>query len=231
MLNKGDRLSIVGINGSGKSTVIKLMLGLYEIESGSILINGLPMEEYDIREVRRLFSALFQNYVQYPLTLRENVALSSIDRLHCDEDITSSLEQSGIRSDLEPKLERGLDSHMTKKFDDKGTALSKGQWQLIGLARAYFKESGYMILDEPSAALDAEAEDRIFSEFASMSQGKTGIMISHRISSARLSNKVIVLDGGKITESGTHDELIALGRLYAKLYNLQREKYAMKEEN
>jgi len=228
-LNKGDKLSIVGINGSGKSTIIKLMLGLYEIESGQILINGYPMSDYDIRDVRKLFSALFQSFVQYPLTLRENIALSSLERIDDSDEIESVLRQSGVYEDIKPKLENGLDSFMTRKFDDKGTELSKGQWQKIALSRAYFKNAPIIIFDEPSAALDAEAEDRIFKNFESISDGKTGIMISHRISSARMSNKIIVLDGGKITEQGTHEELVSLNGLYAKLYNLQREKYTVKE--
>lgn len=228
-LNQGDKLSIVGINGSGKSTMIKLMLGLYEIESGQILINGYPMSDYDIKDVRKLFSVLFQNFVQYPLTLRENIALSSPERMNDRDEIESVLRQSGVYEDLEPKLENGLDSFMTRQFDDKGTELSKGQWQKIALSRAYFKNASIIIFDEPSAALDAEAEDRIFKNFESISDGKTGIMISHRISSARMSDKIIVLDGGKITEQGTHEELVSRDGLYSKLYNLQREKYAVKE--
>ncbi len=228
-LNKGDKLSLVGINGSGKSTIIKVMLGLYEIESGQIFINGYPMADYNIRDVRKLFSALFQNFVQYSLTLRENIALSDLERIENDEEIENVLKQSGVYEDILPKLENELDSYMTRSFSDTGTELSKGQWQKVALARAYFKNAPIIIFDEPSAALDAEAEDRIFKNFEAISDGKTGIMISHRISSARMANKIIVLDGGKITEIGTHDELVALGGLYAKLYNLQREKYTMKE--
>lgn len=224
-VNKGDKLSIVGINGSGKSTIIKLMLGLYEIDAGQILLNGHPMSEYDIHEVRKLFSVLFQSFVQYPLTLRENIALSDLERIDKDAEIESALTQSGVAEELVPKLENGLDSLMTRQFDDRGTELSKGQWQKLALSRAYFKNAQVLIFDEPSAALDAEAEDRIFANFEAISDGKTGIMISHRISSARMSNKVIVLDGGKITEQGTHGELLLQNGLYAKLYNLQREKY------
>lgn len=228
-LNRGDKLSIVGINGSGKSTIIKLMLGLYEIESGQILINGYPISDYDMWNVRKLFSALFQSFVQYPLTLRENVALSDLENIDQDEQIEAVLQKVGLYDDLKPKLEKGLDSYMTRNFDDNGTELSKGQWQKVALARAYFKNSSIIIFDEPSAALDAEAEDKIFKNFESISDGKACIMISHRISSARMSNKIIVLDDGKITEQGTHDELISFGGLYAKLYNLQREKYTVKE--
>ncbi len=229
-LNRGDKLSIVGINGSGKSTIIKLMLGLYKIESGQILINGYPMSEYDIKDIHKLFSVLFQNFVQYPLTLRDNIALSDSDRLKNDKDIIEALKKSDVYYDIQHKLENGIDSYMTRQFDDKGIELSKGQWQKIALSRTYFKDSPIIIFDEPSAALDAEAEDRIFKNFESISDGKTGIMISHRISSARISNKIIVLDGGKIIEEGTHDELVSTGGLYARLYNLQCEKYATREE-
>ncbi|MBS5843164.1 MAG: ABC transporter ATP-binding protein [Clostridiales bacterium] len=229
VLNKGDKLSIVGVNGSGKSTIIKLMLGLYQIDSGKILINGYPMSDYDINDIRKLFSALFQTFVQYPFTLRDNIALSDYDRANHDEEITEAIKQSGVYDELQPKLENGLDSYMTRSFDDKGTELSKGQWQKIALSRAYFKNAPIVIFDEPSAALDAEAEDRIFKNFEAISDNKTGIMISHRISAARMSNKIIVLDGGIITEQGTHNELVALGGLYAKLYNLQKEKYTVRE--
>lgn len=181
------------------------------------------------KDVRKLFSALFQTFVQYPLTLRENIALSDLERLQNDEEIIEVLNQSEVYEDIKLKLENGLDSFMTRQFDDKGTELSKGQWQKVALSRAYFKNASIIIFDEPSAALDAEAEDRIFRNFEEISEGKTGIMISHRISSSRMSNKIIVLDGGKITEQGTHDELVAKDGLYAKLYNLQREKYTMQE--
>lgn len=230
-LNRGDKLSIVGINGSGKSTIIKLILGLYEIESGQILINGYPISDYNMQDVRKLFSVLFQSFVQYPLTLRENITLSDLEHMGDDKQIEAVLQKFGLYEELQQKLEHGLDSYMTRSFDDNGTELSKGQWQKLALARAYFKDSPIIIFDEPSASLDAAAEDKIFKNFESISEGKTGIMISHRISSAHMSNKIIVLDGGTISEQGTHDELISLGGLYAKLYNLQREKYAVMEES
>jgi len=229
VLNRGDKLSIVGVNGSGKSTIVKLMLGLYQIDSGKILINGYPMSDYDIKDVHRLFSVLFQDFVKYPLTLRDNIALSDYERAGNDAEIAKALEQSGVYGELQEKLEDGLDSYMTRQFDDNGTELSRGQWQKVALSRAYFKNAPIIIFDEPSASLDAEAEDRIFKNFEAISDNRTGIMISHRISAAQMSNKILVLDDGKIAESGTHDELLAFGGLYSKLYNLQREKYMVRE--
>jgi ATP-binding cassette subfamily B protein len=172
---------------------------------------------------------LFQSFVQYPLTLRENVALSELEKIHNDKEIEIALAQSGIYEELNGTYAGGLDSYMTRQFDDKGIELSKGQWQKIALSRTYFKNAPIVIFDEPSAALDAEAEDRIFKNFESVSDGKTSIMISHRISSARMSDKVIVVDNGRIVEQGSHDDLVNLDGLYAKLYNLQREKYTAKE--
>lgn len=230
ILNKGDKMSIVGINGSGKSTIVKLILGLYKIDSGCILINGYPMEEYNMKDVRKLFSVLFQGFVQYPLTLRENIILSDLDKYdEQDDTAVAAMKKSGVYDEINKHLYDGLDSYMTRQFDDNGIELSKGQWQKLALARVYYKDSQIVIFDEPSAALDAEAEDRIFKNFQAVSNDKTCIMISHRISSAKMSNIILVLDGGKIIEVGNHEELIKTGGLYSKLYNLQKEKYTLKE--
>jgi ABC-type multidrug transport system fused ATPase/permease subunit len=228
-LKKGEKLSIVGINGSGKTTIVKLMLGLYTPQSGRIFINGRPMADYDIAEVRKQFSVLFQDFVRYPLTLRDNVAMSDISRIDDDEEIIAALKLSGIYDEYS-KFSNGLDTDMTRRFADEGVELSKGQWQKVALSRAYFKNAPIIILDEPSAALDAEAEDRIFRQFAEISGNRTGIIISHRISGSKLADKIIVLDDGKIVESGKHTDLISQDGLYAKLYNLQLQKYALKEE-
>jgi ABC-type multidrug transport system fused ATPase/permease subunit len=206
------------------------MLGFYQADSGRILINGMPIEKYKISEVRKQFSALFQDFIQYPLELRYNVAFSDLGRSQNDGEIITVLKQSGIYDELESKLYNGLDSYMKRRFDDNGIELSKGQWQKLSLARVYYKNASVLIFDEPSASLDAEAEDRIFRNYEVISQGKTGIMISHRISAARGATNIIVLDGGKIAEQGTHDELVAAGGLYSELYKLQREKYVAQED-
>ena len=220
-LASGERLSIIGINGAGKTTIVKLMLGLYQPDSGQIYVNGYPMADYSLQDVRRLFSALFQSFVQYPLTLRENVALSDLDRMDQDPAIRESIASCGLgwASGID------LDTYMSRQFDDSGVELSTGQWQRLALARAYFKDSPILILDEPSASLDPIAEDKIFQEIEALPCDKTVIMISHRISSARLASKIIVLDGGTVKEAGTHDSLMEQRGLYAKLYNLQLNKY------
>lgn len=227
-INKGDKLSIIGVNGCGKSTIVKLILGLYIVQDGEILINGYPIGDYDIKDVRKLFSSFFQTFVQYPLTLRENVVLSDLSRENNESEILDALKQSGIYENHD-KFNIELDSYMSRQFHDKGIELSKGQWQKVALSRAYFKNSPVIIFDEPSSALDAEAEDRIFKNFESISNNKTGIMISHRISSARLSNKIIVLNDGKIVENGTHEELLTLNGFYTNLYNMQMKKYTLGE--
>lgn len=227
-INQGDKISLIGINGSGKTTIVKLMLRLYEVDAGEILINGINITQYDIKDIRRIFSVLFQNFVKYPLSLRDNIALSDYQRVYNDEEITQSLKQSGIYDELSDNLNNHLDTKMTRRFSDDGIELSGGQWQKIALSRAYFKNSEILIFDEPSASLDAEAEDRIFNNFAKISNGKTGIMISHRVSSAKMATQIIVLDEGKIIENGTHEELIENNGVYAKLFNLQKNKYLAK---
>lgn len=228
-LNKGERLFLAGINGSGKTTVVKLLLRLYEPTGGRILLNGHPITEYDVAEVRKLFSVLFQSFVRYPLTLRDNVGLSDLARMDRDEEIEDALNESGVYDDLREKLPDGLDSMMTRRFSDTGVALSKGQWQKIAIARAYFKRAEIILFDEPSSALDAESEDRIFRSFSEMAEEKTGIMISHRISGARLASRILLLEDGRIAEEGTHEELLEKNGLYARFFALQRDKYLTKE--
>lgn len=228
VIEKGEKISLIGINGAGKSTIVKLLLCLYKINSGEILIDGKSIYSYNIDDVHKLFSVLFQNFVKYPLTLRENITLSNVDYMEDDSKILDAMKKSGAYENL-GKFKDDLDTYMTRQFDDKGVELSKGQWQKIALARTYFKESKIVIFDEPSAALDPEAEDKIFSNFEKLSSDRTGIMISHRISSARMSSKIIVLNNGIVEECGSHDKLIKQKGLYSKLYQLQMEKYSVKK--
>jgi ABC-type multidrug transport system fused ATPase/permease subunit len=220
-LQRGERLAIVGANGVGKSTLVKLMCGFYKPDSGAILLNGIPMGEYYTDEVRALFSVLFQEFCEYPLTLRENVMLSNTSTAISDERIYYALRAA----DAEFAYSIALDSVMTREFDDAGIELSRGQWQRIAIARAFYKNSDVYIFDEPSSSLDPIAEEHIFKSFEDISERKTGIMISHRISASRSADCVIVIDGGTVAETGVHADLVSRGGLYSQLYKLQQEKY------
>lgn len=225
-INKGERVSLVGVNGAGKSTVIKLILGLYQIDAGIIRLNGYDVNEYDVRDVRRLFSVMFQNYARYSLTLRECIGLSDIGRLDDTGAMMEAIEKGGAAGFYD-KFGSGLDSYVTKQFSDDGVELSGGEHQKLALCRTYFKNAPFYIFDEPSAALDADAEDRLLQNFASLSEGRTGIIISHRLSSSRMADKIIVLDGGVAAETGSHEELMAKGGMYAKLFTMQKNKYTL----
>lgn len=225
-IDSGDRVSLVGVNGAGKSTVIKLILGLYNISSGMIRLNGYNINEYDIRDVRKIFSVMFQNYARYSLTLRECIGLSDIDRIDDTNALFASMMESGV-SEFYEKFTHGLNTYITKQFSDDGVELSGGQHQKLALCRTYFKDAQFYIFDEPAAALDADAEDRVLQNFSRISDGKTGIIISHRLSSCKMTNKIIVLDGGVITETGSHEDLMLLDGVYAKLFTMQKNKYTL----
>lgn len=225
-VNKGDRVSLVGVNGAGKSTIIKLILGLYKISAGTIRLNGYDINQYDIRHVRRLFSVMFQNYARYSLTLRECIGLSDLERIDDTDAMMEALGKSGAARFYD-KFANGLDSYVTKQFSDDGVELSGGEHQKLALCRTYFKDAPFYIFDEPSAALDADAEDRVLRNFADISEDKTGIIISHRLSSSRMANKIIVLDDGVIAETGSHEELLSKGGIYAKLFTMQKNKYTV----
>lgn len=223
-INKGERIAVVGINGAGKTTILKLLMGLYPVTEGQIKINGIPLEEYDILSVRRLFGTLFQSYSSFNITLRENIALSSIDDMYDDERILNAIKLANANEILK-KCNGNLDTYLGKEFDDNGVELSLGQWQKVALARAYFKKAPVIVFDEPSASLDAIAEDAIFKQIEQLSKEKTCIMISHRISFSNNASKILVINDGKIAESGTHEELILNNGLYSELYELQKDRY------
>ncbi len=223
-LNPGEIVGLVGLNGSGKSTIVKLMCRFYDPTEGEILIDGIDAKEYNIIKLRSLFSVLFQDYVKYSCSLRENIALSDISRLDCDNDIIEATQKSCV-SDFTYNWEKGLDENLTRMFDPEGKELSGGQWQRLALARAFFRNAPIVMLDEPSAALDSVAEHKIFEDFTNLSKGKSAILISHRLSSITLCDKILVLSEGHITEQGTHKDLLEKNGEYARLFNLQANKY------
>lgn len=223
-INPGETIGLVGLNGAGKSTIVKLLCRFYDPTEGEILIDGINMKEYDIISVRKLFGVLFQDYVKYALTLRENIALSDVSRMGNNNEIQAAAEQSRV-SDFSNGFEHGLDENMTRMFDSNGKELSGGQWQRVSLARAFFRDAPVVLLDEPSAALDPIAEHKIFEDFKRISHGKSALLISHRLSSITLCDKIMVLSNGKIIEEGSHHELIRQNGEYARLFNLQASKY------
>ena len=219
-----EKIGLIGLNGAGKSTIIKLMFRFYDPEEGCIKLDGVDLKEYDIYSVRKVFGVLFQDYVTYCLPLREIIALSDFDERFNHEKLKKACDISGA-SEVIKDWENGFDSVLGRYYADNGKDLSGGQWQLVGLARAYFKDSEYMILDEPSAALDPISEDRIFEQLYHLSEGKSSVTISHRLSNTTLADKILVIGDGHIIEQGSHFELLKLNGKYAELFNLQASKY------
>ncbi len=219
-----EKVGLIGLNGAGKSTIIKLLFRFYDPEKGSVRLDGTDLREYDIYAVRKVFGVLFQDYVTYCLPLREIIALSDFNARFNEERLKKACDISGA-SEIIKDWENGFDSILGRYYADNGKNLSGGQWQLVGLARAYFKESEYMILDEPSAALDPISEDRIFEQLYQLSEGKSSVTISHRLSNTTPADRILVIDEGRIIEQGTHSELLQLNGKYARLFHLQASKY------
>ena len=221
-LNIGEKLAIVGMNGSGKTTMIKLLCRLYDVEKGEILLNGVDIRKFDQREYRRLFSVVFQDFNILPFTLKQNVAA---DMEGDNEKIEDCLEKAGLKTRLD-KLDNGLDTYIGKSYDESGVEFSGGEMQKIAIARAIYKEAPFVLLDEPTAALDPIAEYEIYSNFDRMVKDKTAIYISHRLSSCRFCKNIAVFDEGEIVQFGTHEELLndTDGKYY-EFWNAQAQYY------
>lgn len=222
-IGKGERIAVVGENGQGKSTLVKLIPRLYEPTSGKVLLDGIDLREYDIESLRREIGVIFQDFVHYDMTARENITLGSIECARDEFRVQEAARKSGA-SKIIDSLPHGFDQMLGKRFED-GTDLSGGEWQKFALARAYLRDAGILILDEPTAALDALAEYEVFSRFAELTKGKIAILISHRLSTVRMADRIVVLKDGEIHEEGTHHELIANGGRYASMYELQAASY------
>ncbi len=219
-----EKIGLIGLNGAGKSTIIKLLFRFYDPEKGNVLLDGVDLKEYNVYAVRKVFGVLFQDYVTYCLPLREIIALSDFDERFNDEKLKKASDISGL-TEVIKDWEQSFDSVLGRYYADNGKDFSGGQWQLVGLTRAYFKESEYMILDEPSAALDPISEDRIFEQLYRLSEGKSSVTISHRLSNTTLADKILVIGDGHIIEQGSHFELLKQNGLYARLFKLQAERY------
>lgn len=225
----GDTVVLVGLNGAGKTTLIKLLTRLYDPTEGVILIDGVDIRDYDVGEIYKTFGIIFQDFGKYAFTVEENIEFGAISKPHNREDIIRAAEQSGAAQYID-KFPGGYETPLMRIFDADGTELSGGQWQKLAIARAIYGDNDIIILDEPTAALDAIAEQEVFAEFDKLRQNKTTIFVSHRLSSATIASKIIVLDGGELAEEGTHDELMALHGRYYKLFSTQAKRYIENSE-
>ncbi|QNK76961.1 ABC transporter ATP-binding protein [Winogradskyella sp. PAMC22761] len=222
-LKAGEKLAFVGQNGAGKTTLIKLLLRFYEPTSGEILLDGVNINRFNIAEYQEYFGVIFQDFFRYEFTVKENIAIGNINELENQAKIENAAELS-LANDVVKELKKGYNQQLGKRFFN-GQELSGGQWQKVALARAYMKNAEVMVLDEPTSALDARAESDVFERFIGLTEGKTSIIISHRFSTVRQANRILVLENGKALEIGTHEELMKNQKLYAELFALQAEGY------
>lgn len=222
-IRAGEKMAFVGENGAGKTTLIKLLLRLYEPSSGVILIDGVDARSYRRADYQRQFGAIFQDFVKYYISAGENIAVGEIRKLKDKDSILSAAQQS-LADTVIDSLPAGYEQVLGKRFKS-GVELSGGQWQKIALARAYLSDSQVIILDEPTSALDARAEYEVFQRFIGLTEGRTSIIISHRFSTVRMADRILVLSGGKVAELGTHEALMHADGLYAELFALQAEGY------
>ena len=245
-LRPGERIALVGENGAGKTTITKLLARLYDPTEGRILLDGVDLREYDLAALRRMISVIFQDFVRYDLRLDENIGVGGIEGVReylaqavehganrpdtgaaagepdVPEAIVAAAEKS-LAASLLPRL-GGYQQMLGRRFEG-GVELSGGEWQKVALARAYMREAQVLILDEPTAALDARAEYEVFNRFSELVDGRTAVIISHRFSTVRMADRIIVLKDGTVVEIGSHAELVAAHGLYAELFEMQAEGY------
>lgn len=222
-IHAGEKVALVGVNGAGKTTLVKLLCGMYNPDEGKILLNGIDRNEFPREELYQLFSVVFQEQLILPFTVGENIAMAKEEQVD-KERAWDALLKAGLKSLFEEK-EIGLESFMTKKLFQNGVELSGGQQQRFLLARALYKDAPVLVLDEPTAALDPIAESEVYDNYNKYSGGKTAVFISHRLASTRFSDRIVLLEAGKVIETGTHDELIRQNGKYAEMFRIQSNYY------
>jgi ATP-binding cassette, subfamily B, bacterial len=223
IIRPGEKIALVGHNGAGKTTLIKLLSRLYDPTEGSILIDGIDIRDLDPLELQQRIGVIFQDFVRYHLPVRENIGFGQIDAMDDVERIASAARKSGADAVVE-ELPEGYETMLGRWFHD-GHELSLGQWQKIALARAFMRDAEILVLDEPTASVDARTEYEIFQNFKALTEGKMAILISHRFSTVRMADRIAVIQDGRIAELGTHDELLRRGGTYAELFSMQAEGY------
>ena len=222
-LAPGERIALVGENGAGKTTLVKLLARLYDPSEGRILLDGVDLREYDVDSVRRNVGVIFQDFVRYDFVLRENIAVGNIAAREDAARIETAAQRS-LADTVAARLTGRYDQMLGRRFEN-GVDLSGGEWQKVALARAYMRDAQLLILDEPTAALDARAEYEVFLRFSELTAGRMAVLISHRFSTVRMADRILVLQGGELVEQGTHEALVAQGGLYAELFQLQAAGY------
>ena len=221
----GETIALVGENGSGKTTLIKLLCRLYDPSQGSITIDGTDLRDLNVTDLRQQISVIFQDYAKYHLSAQENIWLGNIDLSHPDDAVVAAAKRSGAH-DVITRLPEGYDTMLGKLFKG-GEELSIGQWQKVALARAFLRDSQLIVLDEPTSAMDPKAEYEVFKTFRELIQDQAAILITHRLSTVRMADRIYVMEHGRIVESGTHTELMGLHGLYAHLFNTQAQNYVL----
>lgn len=222
-LHVGERVALIGENGQGKTTIVKLITRLYDPTEGEILLDGIDLREYNLEDLYREIGVIFQDFMRFEMTARENIAVGKIedmDRLHLIKDAAVK----SMADEVIGRLPGKFDQMLGRRFES-GVDLSGGEWQKVALARAYLRDAQVLILDEPTAALDARSEYEVFKRFAELTSGKTALFISHRFSTVRMADRIVLLENGRIAEDGSHDELSRLGGKYAEMFELQAASY------
>lgn len=227
-LHPGENVVLVGLNGAGKTTLIKLLTRLYDPTEGQILLDGVDLKEYDVEALYNLFGIIFQDFGKYAVSVRENIAFGDI-RVPPEDGKITEAAQKGNAADFIEKLPNGYDTELMRYFEEDGTELSIGQWQKLSIARAFYKDSDILILDEPTASLDPIAEQEIFNQFAHLGENKISVFVSHRLSSATTADKIVVMDYGRIAEIGTHAELMQKKGEYYRLFTTQAQHYVSRD--
>jgi ATP-binding cassette subfamily B protein len=219
----GERIALVGANGQGKTTIVKLLTRQYDPTAGRILLDGIDLREYCVEDLHRLFGVIFQDFMRYDMTARQNIAVGRID-IDAREDEIALAARKSLADGVISRLPLGYDQMLGRRFDG-GVDLSGGEWQKIAIARAYLRDAQVLILDEPTAALDARSEYEVFERFAELTIGKSALLISHRFSTVRMADRIVVLADGRIAEHGSHADLLRRGGEYAEMFELQASSY------